>query len=240
MSAGRVVAVVQARMSSTRLPGKVLADLAGRPALELLIARLSRCEQLDEIVVATSTDPSDDAIVQWCDLHAVNCVRGSLVDVLARFRLAVEATDAAAIVRITADCPLIDPRTVDGLVSLFIKENLDYCGLSGDFPHGLDCEIFTRDALFAAEEEATADYDREHVTPFLKRHRDRFGTAPYAPFTGHAHERWTLDYPEDLSLLQAITERLAEPEAATAAAVISLLDEVPELRHLNDMRVNRR
>lgn len=236
----RTVAVVQARMSSQRLPGKVLADLAGRPALSLLVDRLSRAESLDQIVVATSTDPSDDTLAQWCESNGVGVARGSLTDVLARFRIAAEKSNAAATVRITADCPLIDPDIVDGLVALFKAQQLGYCGLSGEYPHGLDCEVFSWDTLVAAEAEATTDYDREHVTPFMKRHPERFRTATYAPFVGRAHERWTLDYPEDLLLLQAVVERLDSPVGATTSAVIELLDEQPGLRRLNEMRMQIR
>lgn len=236
----RVVAIVQARMSSTRLPGKVLADLAGRPALALLVTRLSRAERLDEIVVATSTDPSDDVIDEWCRSSSVRCIRGSLKDVLGRYVQAAEATQADAVVRITADCPLIDPVLVDGLVSFFAESELDYCGLSGEFPHGLDCEVFTREALLTTDMNAIEDYDREHVTPFMKRHPGEFRTSTFAPLSGHAHERWTLDYPEDLNLLREIARRLLQPQTATTIDVLSVLDANPELRKLNSNRVQNR
>ena len=134
----RVVAVVQARMTSRRLPGKVLTPLAGSPVLGLVVGRLRRATRIDEVVVATSTDPSDDPVAAWCAQPGIRCHRGSLDDVLDRFLGAARASGATHVVRITADCPLIDPDLVDRVIAQALAEDLDYCGLAGEFPDGLD------------------------------------------------------------------------------------------------------
>lgn len=232
----KVVAIVQARMSSTRLPGKVLADVGGRPLLDLLIRRLSRASLLQEVVVATSTDSSDDPISDWSRRSGVLCVRGPLFDVLERYRITAEARSADVVVRITADCPLVDPQIVDDLVRTFLTERLVYCGISGGFPHGLDCEVFSREALETAAAEAILPADREHVTLYMKRNRVRYPTGVFAPIAGHEEERWTVDHPEDLELVRALAAVAPHLVEASAADILALLHSHPEIRTINQMR----
>ena len=143
----RIVAIVAARMSSSRLPGKVLDILAGKPALQHIHERLLECRLIDEIVIATSQEPSDDAISEFCQNRHLPCYRGSLDDVLERYYQAAGKYKADVIVRITGDCPLIDPVIVDAVVAGFLGGEYDIYGLSGEFPDGLDCTAYSFGAI---------------------------------------------------------------------------------------------
>jgi spore coat polysaccharide biosynthesis protein SpsF (cytidylyltransferase family) len=206
----RVVAVVQARMSSTRLPGKVLARLGEGTTLELLLHRLRRARQLDEIVVATSTDPSDDPIEREAKRLTVRVLRGSLTDVLDRFARACEALNANAVVRITADCPLIDPEVVDQVVELWRDTGADYISNIFEprsYPDGLDVEVISAGALRRTEALATDPEDREHVTTYIRRHPDQFEVGELRLDPSYGDVRITLDTAADLdSLTRLIAE----------------------------------
>ena len=230
----RVIAVVQARMSSRRLPGKVLAPLAGSPVLGLVVGRLRRTRHVDEVVVATSTDPSDDPVAEWCEQNGTRCHRGSLDDVLDRFLGAARASGATHCVRITADCPLIDPVLVDRVIAQALAEDLDYCGLAGEFPDGLDCEVMTRSALERAAAEAVLPSEREHVTPYLKRPDVSLRRGEVRPFAGLGHHRWTLDRPEDLRFLEAVLARSSgDALTLTTDQILAILGAEPSLMALN-------
>ena len=230
----KVVAVVQARMTSRRLPGKVLMRLAGHPVLELVVERLRRAGLIDEIVVATSTDPSDDQVADWCEESGTRCHRGSLDDVLDRFLSAARANGATHVVRITADCPLIDAGLVDRVIAQALAEDLDYCRLAGGFPDGLDCEVMTVGALELAAAEAALPSEREHVTPYLKRPDVTLRRGEARPFTGLSHHRWTLDQPEDLRFLGAVLARAGtDPFSVTTDDVLGILEAEPALMRLN-------
>ncbi len=211
----RTVAVVQARMGSTRLPGKVLADLDGRPVLALVLERTAATPGLDAVAVAAPDLPRDDAIADFCARENVTCVRGSESDVLDRYHRAAAQLEADIVVRITADCPLIDPEVVGRLLELRGAQNLDYAGNAtgalppgrNRFPDGLDCEVFTAAALDLAHREATEAYDREHVTPFLGRD-ERLRRGVLEAEHDFGDERWTVDYPEDLERVREIVKRL--------------------------------
>jgi len=221
-------------MTSARLPGKVLADLGGYPVLHWVTNRLSLAETVDNVIVATSTDPSDDPVAGWCAQAQFQCFRGSLKDVLARFEGAAQQTEARVIVRITADCPLVDPELVDLVVHELVNNNLDYCGLAGEFPDGLDCEAMTSAALKRAHREALLPSEREHVTPFLKRSGLGFRTGSVEPFVGLGHHRWTLDLPEDLAFLRAVVaHRTEEPSRLKTNDVIAIVNSYPELSEIN-------
>ena len=230
----RVVAIVQARMSSRRLPGKVLTQLAGSPVLALVVGRLRRATLVDEVVVATSTDPSDDPIGDWCAEGGTRCYRGSLDDVLDRFLGATRASDATHVVRITADCPLIDPDLVDLVIRTTVEQDLDYCGLAGEFPDGLDCEAMSRAVLERAAMEATLPSEREHVTPFLKRPDVPVQRGEVRPFVGLGQHRWTLDQPEDLRFLETVLACAGkDPLTVTTNDVLEVLAQDPGLMALN-------
>jgi spore coat polysaccharide biosynthesis protein SpsF len=231
-----VVAIIQARMSSTRLPGKVLTPLAGRPVLAHVVERIRHCRHIDQIVVATSVDGSDDAIEAWCQGAAVACHRGSLHDVLDRYHQAGLAHGADVIVRITADCPAIDPAIVDEVVQGYLSGGYEFFGLAGEFPDGLDCTVFAASAIARAWRESTLPSDREHVGPYIEHHPEWFKCGGLHKFSGLSHLRWTLDEPRDLHLLQAIFGELDRgPGAAPfgAADVLALLARRPHLTTIN-------
>ncbi|NTV02681.1 MAG: NTP transferase domain-containing protein [Chlorobiaceae bacterium] len=230
-----IVAIIQARMSSSRLPGKVLMPLAGKPVLWHVVNRIRACKSIGKIVLATSTDSSDDAIEAWCDMNDVFCYRGSLQDVLDRYYQAATFYGADAVVRITADCPAIDPGIVDEVVTGFIEGHYDYYGLGGEFPDGLDCTIFAFNALEKAWTEAKLDSEREHVGPYIENHPELFRNGAFYKFMGLGHHRWTLDEPSDYAFLQEIFSRLfQEGRQFSSGDVLELLEKVPELLKIND------
>ncbi len=230
-----IVAIVQARMSSSRLPKKVLLPLAGKPVLAHVIERLQHCEMLNKIVVATSTDLSDDAIAKWCLQNNINYYRGSLLDVLDRYYQAALIYQADVIVRITADCPMIDPIIVDEVIEGFLAGNYDAYSLSGDFPDGLDCQVFRFDAIAKAWKDATLPSDREHVGPYIeKTHPELFRLSGLQKFTGLSHHRWTLDEPQDYDFLKAIFSKLYKKNKPFHAEdVLFLLGKEPKLMQIN-------
>ena len=210
------LAILQARTSSTRLPGKVLKPLLGKPMLARQIERLKRARTLDELVVATSTDPSDDALEALSDAEGVACYRGSLDDVLDRFYRAALMRSPSHVVRLTGDCPLSDPVVVDRTVRFYEEGGFDYASnaLEPTFPDGLDVEIFRFSALEEAWREARLPAFREHVTLFIYRHPERFRTGSYRNATNLAHLRWTVDEPSDYEFVKRVYEALypAKPE----------------------------
>lgn len=192
-------------MSSTRLPGKVLADIGGRSALALLLERLRRAHEPDVIAVATSDQPGDEEIVTAAEGAGVQVIRGPLEDVLERYRLAAEALGCEGIVRITADCPLIDPAVVDEVVDRWRAGAGDYVANVIEprtFPVGQDTEVLSRAALEAAAAEAADPYDREHVTPFVRSRPERFPQAAVTRDPPLSGLRMVLDTPEDLERLR--------------------------------------
>lgn len=216
-----VLLIVQARMGSSRLPGKVLAEAAGRPLLFYLLERLRRCRTVDRIVVATSTAAADDQIAALCAAEGVLCFRGSEDDVLDRYYQAARAhgepADGLAVVRVTADCPLMDPEVVDRVVEGYLARigTADYVTntLERTYPDGLDVEVVSFEALERAWKEATLPTDREHVTLYIRRNstaegRDLFRAHNVRGDRSYAHLRWSVDYPEDLAFLRAVLEGL--------------------------------
>jgi spore coat polysaccharide biosynthesis protein SpsF len=232
----RIVCIIQARMSSTRLPGKVLLPLAGREVLAHVLDRLAACETIDDVVVATSTHQSDDVLAQWCDSHGVQVFRGSLDDVLDRYYQCAVKARADAVVRITADCPALDPTIVDEVVRGFKAGSYDLFYLGGEFPDGLDCAVFSFPALERAWREATLKSEREHVGPYVVNHPAWFHLGSLQKFTGLAHHRWTLDEPRDLVFLRAIFERLQRPDGKPFLVkdILELLEREPELLRANE------
>ncbi len=207
-----VLAILQARMSSSRLPGKVLADLEGAPMILRQIERLQRCRRLSDIRVAIPDDPRDDVLAETLDKAGVALFRGALQDVLGRFVGALNAAGAPeAFARLTADCPLADPQVIDATVDLFRDSGVDYVSNTGEhrtFPVGLDVEVCRSSALLAADRETTDPYDREHVTPFIYRRPDRFRIATHRQQADEGMLRWTVDRPDDLAFVRQVYEAL--------------------------------
>jgi spore coat polysaccharide biosynthesis protein SpsF len=229
-------AIIQARMGSTRLPGKVLLKVCGKTMLEHLLDRLKRSRGLSAIVVATSTAPQDNAIEAEVQRLKVPCFRGSEDDVLARYAGAAQKFPADAYVRITADCPLFDAQLLDRMIDRFLEGGCDYLSntLERTYPRGLDAEILTKPALEEANARAAKAYEREHVTPYIIEHSERFRRVSFKGEKDLSHHRWTLDTAEDLQLIRAVYEGLypRDPNFSTED-VLKLLAERPELAKLN-------
>ena len=231
----KIVAVIQARMGSTRLPGKVLMNIGGATCLARVAARLSRAQRIDQIVIATTTSSSDDVIVRAAEGLGVECFRGSEQDVLSRYAGAAEKSHADAVVRITSDCPLIDPDLVDRVVSEAISAGVDYASncLPRTYPRGLDTEYFTSLALYKADAIADQPHHREHVTPIFYERRDVFRTCFVCGDRDYSQYRWTLDTPEDLELIRAIYVTFNGRDDFAWQDVISLMERSPDLASIN-------
>jgi spore coat polysaccharide biosynthesis protein SpsF len=235
MTAPRVVAIIQARMGSTRLPGKTLADLGGAPVMDRVLARVARADRVADVVVAITDRPVDDQLEDHLVALGAKVVRGDSDDVLARFGLVAEMHPADAYVRITADCPLIDPGVIDDVVAAFAQGDVDYCSnvLARTYPIGMDCEVISSGALRTALDEAADPAEREHVTPFLYRHPERFRLRNVeAPaWAARPHLRLTVDEPNDVELLRHIVAELG-PDASLRE-ILELLDTRPDIAAIN-------
>ena len=213
-----VVAIVQARMTSTRLPGKVLMDIAGRPALAMMLGRVRRARFIDRIVVATTVNATDDPIVSLCGRLETAVFRGDEHDVIGRFVAAAARYDACTIVRLTADCPFADPAVIDGAIAMYRDGDWDYVGNAGrrSLPDGLDVEVFSRAALERSARSTAHPLVREHVTVQLRGVRSDvlpdggFRRANYELPADFSHIRWTLDRDDDLARLRRLAARLPE------------------------------
>jgi spore coat polysaccharide biosynthesis protein SpsF len=229
-----VVAIIQARMGSRRFPGKVLADLRGRPVLEWVVDAVKRVEGVNNIVVATTTNSEDEAIRAWCEKNTVNCFRGEPLDVLKRYSDCAKEYGATHVVRITADCPLLDSETVSTVLREGIREAADYFGLDGSFPDGFDCEGFRADALFRANSEATSPSDREHVTPYFKNEPGVFRSLFVELWSDMAEFRLTIDEPADLAYIETVLSLV--PSRGTrysSHAILKVVKQRQDLRELN-------
>lgn len=231
-------AIVQARMGSTRLPGKVLKPIGGRPMLSYQIERLAAAKLVDRIVVATTTEPADDSIVALCASEAVECTRGSEHDVLSRYAEAAAAVEARTVVRVTADCPLIDADLIDHVIREFdtVPGRFDYVSnmLEPSWPLGMAVEVFTRAALVDADREALQPAEREHVTPFIYWRPQRYHLRSLVRTPDLSHHRWTVDTPEDFELVSRIVGALY-PRAPRfdMQDVLTLLAEHPSWVQIN-------
>jgi spore coat polysaccharide biosynthesis protein SpsF len=231
----RIVAVVQARMGSTRLPGKVLIDMGGHTVLARVVARLRRSRLIDQVVVATTTCSADDRVVRGCESLRVPCFRGSEDDVLGRYYDVAQEYGAEAVVRVTADCPIIDPEIVDRTIEFFHRRNVDYAAndVPRTFPRGLDTEVFTMSSLKLAWEQAREPHQREHVTPYFYEHPEIFRIASLVGDGDGTRYRWTLDTEADLELLRAIYRNFSNRDLFGYAEILALLQREPELVDLN-------
>lgn len=237
----KTVAIIQARMGSTRLPGKVMRTLCGKTILGHVLARVKAAKRLDTIVVATTAAEADRDIVEECRRWGVLSFRGSEEDVLARYHGAAMASHAETIVRITSDCPLYDPTLLDDMLIAFAaarRQNppVDYLSNTQrrTYPRGLDTEIFTFAALDRAWHETAQPHEREHVTPYFYQHPERFRLQSYEAAEDHSGLRWTLDTPEDWEFVTAVYSALGhEGNCFTTEQVLKLLKAKPELSQLN-------
>lgn len=231
----KVAGIVQARMGSTRLPGKVLKDLGGATLLGRVVSRLRRSALTDCLMVATSIRPGDDAIVEECRRLAVDVVRGSELDVLDRYYRAAQQAQADAVVRITADCPFVDAELVDELLQCFFHHHPDYASTSlvRSYPRGLDAEVMTFAALSDAWREARQPYQRTHVTPYLYENPLRFRLFSLAAEDDSTALRWTVDTEEDLTLARAVYRHFDNRDDFGWRDVLQLMTAQPQLAQIN-------
>ncbi len=232
----RLIAVIQARTGSTRLPRKVLRDLGGRPVLAWVVSAARASGVCTEIVVATTTDPGDDAVATLASQLGATVVRGPVEDVLARYLIAADAvgaTDADAIIRLTADCPLLDPHVIALCAHRFVPDRIDYVTTDHDatVAHGFDVEVVSVGALRRIDALATGA-DRAHVTSYVSARPDEFRCASVALDPSSVDLRITLDEPDDARLLDAVVAELGD-EATSWRSVVSLLRQRPDLAALN-------
>jgi spore coat polysaccharide biosynthesis protein SpsF len=222
-----ILGILQARMSSSRLPGKVMADVLGQPMIVRQMERLARSSRLDALVVATSDDPTDDVLADWCQKARVPLHRGPLQDVLGRFAGALaDYPQAETVVRMTADCPLADWRVVDEVIGQHLETGADYTSNvvpTRSYPHGLDIEVAKVSALLEAAAEADDPFEREHVTPFLYRRPKRYRIANVVQEPDLSGLRWTVDLPSDLAFVREVYAALYPKNAAfTTEQVVAL------------------
>jgi spore coat polysaccharide biosynthesis protein SpsF len=234
----KVVIIVQARMGSSRLPGKVMMDVQGKPILSHVIDRCKAMKLANEVVIATTDKPKDDVIANLANSEGVQVFRGSENDVLSRYYGAAVMSKADVVVRITSDCPIIDPGISNSVIGHFLEhiDSYDYCcnWMIPSYPKGLDTEVFTFRALEQAQLEATKDYDREHVTPYIHDNEQLFRVKVLQNDTDYSDYRWTLDYPEDFEFITRVNEHLYRPDRIFSFEdVLRLVAEYPEIAAIN-------
>lgn len=235
----KVVIIVQARMASTRLPGKILKRVLNKTLLEYELERLGRVTIPAKLVIATTDHGEEQPILALCDQLGVATFRGSETDVLARYYGAATYYQADAVVRITSDCPLIDPAVVDEVIGFYLAHAAEYDYVSNTFPdltypRGLDTEVFSYRALETAYCEAADPVEREHVTIFIKRRPERFRICNRPYSSDYSHYRWTVDTPEDLELIaKMLTALYPVNPRFTLEDCLALLTEHPEWADLN-------
>lgn len=221
------LAILQARMTSSRLPAKVMAPVLGEPMIGRQVERLRRAKRIDKLMVATSTDPSDDPLAAYCEGLGLEVFRGSLDDVLDRYRAALARhPTASAVVRLTADCPLTDPDLIDQVIQHHIDVGADYTSNTlgtRTYPHGLDTEVIRPVALLEAAERARDPYEREHVTPYVYRRPETYRLAGVARHESLAALRWTVDVPPDLAFVREVYAKLYPFDPAFGSEAIVAL-----------------
>ena len=250
----RVVAIIQGRMSSSRLPGKILADIAGQPMLQRVFIRTSRSAAVTETIFATTTDPSDDPVAEYCDFSGIPFTRGSLFDVLDRYYQTAKQAKADVVVRITADCPVIDPGLIDNAVNTLLDDEYDFVAnrlpppFHRTYPIGLDVEVCTFKVLEKAWKEAREPQHREHAMPYLYEGVEltpqsrtlEIGVSPRGfkiAILHHATDfgdfRWTVDTPEDLEFMRQVFSRFDGRDDFTWKEVLDLVHNEPKLMAIN-------
>jgi glutamate-1-semialdehyde 2,1-aminomutase len=234
----KIIALVQARMGSTRLPGKVLQPIADKPMIEILLHRLSQSRELDEIIVATSDKQQNDKLQSKVESLGYKCTRGSEKNVLNRFYRSAKVNKAEVVVRITGDCPLVDPYLVDKCIQGFKKNKVDYFSNinPATFPDGLDIEVMSFDSLSRANNEAITSFDKEHVTPFI-RNNDSFSKASMSHKIDLSNLRWSVDEPEDLIVINNIFNYFSPNILFEWEKVLELSKIKPEL-FLDNQKIN--
>jgi spore coat polysaccharide biosynthesis protein SpsF len=240
-----ITVIIQARVGSTRLPNKVLKDLCGKPVLWHVVNRLKQSKLISEIVIATTILPEDDAIQQFCEENNIKYYRGSSENVLSRYYEAAKQFNAETVIRITSDCPVIDPALLDEMISDYLSSKTGYLSnsLLRTYPRGLDAEIFSFNVLEKTYKEAEKNYELEHVTPYIYKHPELFSLRNFATDVDFSFYRWTLDTEEDYTLIKEIYENLyTEGKIFLWKDILKLFELKPELieinRHIEQKKLN--
>lgn len=230
----KTVVIIQARMSSTRLPGKVLLPIARKTMLEWVTTRTLRTRGVDEVVVATTTEPADDAIVSECRRLSIPWHRGSELDVLDRYHGAAGEHAADTVIRVTSDCPLVDPREIERILERFREDSADYASnaIAPGYLRGLDAEVMTADSLDRAWREAPSGYHRVHVTPYLYQNPSLFRSVAVSFDRDLSSHRWTVDTPDDLEMVRALCGELEGDDFGWREA-LAVVERKPRLAGIN-------
>jgi len=231
-----IAAIVQARTGSARLPKKICLDVMGKPVFWHFLERVKAAKLVEKILIATTTNPEDETIVNFANKHGIEFFQGSECDVLDRFYQTAKKFSVDIIVRVTPDCPLIDPRIIDKVIKYFLTNTFDYASNTHPrtYPDGLDVEVFSFPALRKAWEEAKKPSEREHVTPYLWRHPGVFKLGNIRNDKDLSYLRWVLDEKSDLEFVREVYERLyKQGKIFYMEDILKLLQEHPRLRDLN-------
>ncbi len=230
----KITAVLQGRMGSTRLPGKVMLPLQGKPMIQCVFDRLRRCDCIDDIIIATSLLSEDDILADHFTSQGVKVFRGSLGDPLDRYYNAAKHHQIKHVMRAMADCPFIDPDLIDQLSKIYFSGGYDFCHLIGEFPSGLDTTMFTYDCLEKAWNEANKKSEREHITPYITKNPNLFKIGTYEPLRGLYHHRWVVDHPKDYQFAQAVYEGLEKSSNEFGwEELVKFLEHQPKIFNLN-------
>lgn len=233
MNKNNIIAIVQARLSSSRFPRKVLTPLLGKPVLAHVVNRIKKAQQIDNVVIATTNQDEDLEIVDWCKANHVTYFRGDLNDVLSRFYHCAQEFKATHIVRVTSDNPLVDPAIIDLTIAKLLNENADYVAnnLEKTFPHGLDVEFFTMQALSEAFNKSKEAYEREHVTQYIRKNPLDFKISNLSSSVNLHDIRLTLDEKQDYELIEIVMKLLNEDVSLTN--IQKLFEKYPSLKKIN-------
>jgi spore coat polysaccharide biosynthesis protein SpsF (cytidylyltransferase family) len=232
----KVLGIIQARLASTRLPEKIFLKLEGKKVIEHVINRVQAAQLVDDILVATTSKKIDIKVVNLCSSIGIKCFSGSEEDVLDRYYQSAKSFKPEHIVRVTADCPLIDPEIIDSVIDLHLKKKADYTSnvISGRFPDGEDVEVFTFNTLYRAWHDARLFSEREHVTPYMKKNSDIFKIGSLDCNRDLSGKRWTLDNPEDYEFIKIIYRNLyPENHLFGMKEIIEFINNNPDIENIN-------
>jgi spore coat polysaccharide biosynthesis protein SpsF len=230
-----ILAILQARFSSTRLPGKVLKPILGKEMLLHQVERIQHSKLIDKLVVATSIDGTDDVIEKVCLNNGIEVFRGNLNNVLDRFYKCAKIYNPLHIVRLTGDCPLIDWEVIDNMIEYYLNKKLDYISTFSNFPDGLDAEVIAMGALIESKNNATLPSEKEHVTQYINQRKNEFNIGSFVCCKNLSHLRWTVDEPEDFILVEKIYQKLYKnnPNFLTND-ILKLIEKNVELETINN------
>lgn len=232
-----VNAIIQARCGSSRFPEKIFADIDGKPLIWHVVNRLSFAKTIDQIIIATTTNPKDDILAEWCEANGVKYYRGNENNVLNRYFMASSQNPSDIIVRITADDPFKEPRVIDEVINKLINEKLDLVtnNYPPSFPEGLDCEAFTFKTLSEAEHSATDNFEKEHVTQYIYRNPTKFQIGNVQNVVNLSGMRWTIDKPADYEMVKAIYKYRNPNNIGILLMdeILEILQNHPEIKEIN-------